>query len=164
MPLSIAAARSTSLTGASLLSEACGNVHKATEGLDHNSVACQLFHPEDRSRLGAMPEFMKRFMMAIISLYSALTVLASLMKVSHVPSTEHYLNGFLGELWMLLDSPKRQTTIALYFTRFMIECGWRHLVEARYARNISMGIFETVPTVRHKKSLVQSALTKIFVD
>ncbi|KAG0250791.1 hypothetical protein BG011_008106 [Mortierella polycephala] len=177
-PLSVAAARSTSLAGTFLVPEACGNILKATEGMGHNSVTCQLFHPEDGSCLGAMSKFMKRMMMVNISLYSTLTALSFLMKGGQVPSAGHYLNGFLGGLWMLLDAPKRQATIALYFTRFMIECVWRRLVKAGYARNIRygdvllfggsmaaiMGIFETVPAAQHKKSLVQSALTTIFVD
>ncbi|KAG0241724.1 hypothetical protein BGX31_000933 [Mortierella sp. GBA43] len=92
-------------------------------------------------------------------------------------SQRYYLNGFFGGLWILFESQKRQSELTLYFIRFMLESMWRRMAQAGYVRNIKygetlifglamsviMGVFESMPTL-HRKGLIQSALTKIFVD
>ncbi|GJJ78426.1 hypothetical protein EMPS_10785 [Entomortierella parvispora] len=94
-----------------------------------------------------------------------------------LPTRRHYLNGFVGGLWLMVESPQRQSSLTLYFARFMLEGVWRRLVKAGWLKNfrqgetvlfglsmaVIMGIFETLPTLQHK-SLIQGTLTKIFVD
>ncbi|KAF9351412.1 hypothetical protein BGX26_010583 [Mortierella sp. AD094] len=52
------------------------------------------------------------------------------------PAQRHYLNGFLSGFFILLDTPKRQSALTLYYVRFMLEIIWRRLVKAGYIRNI----------------------------
>jgi hypothetical protein len=95
-----------------------------------------------------------------------------------LPTKRHYLNGFLGGLWVLIETPARQSALTLYFTRFMIEALWRRAVKAGWApRNVRggetllfgcamalvMGVFETTPSLA-RKTIIQSMLNKIFVD
>lgn len=94
-----------------------------------------------------------------------------------LPTKRHYLNGFLGGLWVLLETPARQSALTLYFTRFMIEALWRRAVKAGLVRKIKggetvlfgfamaivMGVFETAPGMG-RKTIIQSMLNKIFVD
>ncbi|KAF9154498.1 hypothetical protein BG015_000785 [Linnemannia schmuckeri] len=93
------------------------------------------------------------------------------------PTKRHYINGFLGGLWVLIETPARQSALTLYFTRFMIEALWRRAVKAGWARKVKggetvlfgcamavvMGVFETTPSMT-RKTIIQSMLNKIFVD
>ncbi|KAF8940821.1 hypothetical protein BGZ47_007599 [Haplosporangium gracile] len=94
-----------------------------------------------------------------------------------LPTKRHYINGFLGGLWVLIETPARQSALTLYFTRFMIEALWRRAVKAGWARKVKggetilfgcamavvMGVFETTPSMT-RKTIIQSMLNKIFVD
>ncbi|KAF9283299.1 hypothetical protein BGZ88_010543 [Linnemannia elongata] len=94
-----------------------------------------------------------------------------------LPTKRHYLNGFLGGLWVLLETPARQSALTLYFTRFMIEALWRRAVKAGWVKKVKggetilfgfamavvMGVFETSPGMA-RKTIIQSMLNKIFVD
>ncbi|KAF9905540.1 hypothetical protein EC991_001570 [Linnemannia zychae] len=96
-----------------------------------------------------------------------------------LPTKRHYLNGLLGGLWILLETPARQSALTLYFTRFMIEGLWRRGVKAGVFRKwkegrgevalfgcamaVVMGVFETMKA-EGRKTIIQSMLNKIFVD
>ncbi|KAF9099697.1 hypothetical protein BGX23_000071 [Mortierella sp. AD031] len=96
---------------------------------------------------------------------------------SFLTTKRHYLNGFLGGLWVLLETPARQSALTLYFTRFMIESIWRRAVKAGWAKSfrggetmlfgvamaLVMGVFETTPGLA-RRTVIQSALSKVFTD
>ncbi|KAG0374580.1 hypothetical protein BGX24_010230 [Mortierella sp. AD032] len=100
-----------------------------------------------------------------------------------LPTKRHYLNGFMGGFWVLLETPARQSALTLYFTRFMMEALWRRGVKAGVvgqwkkgrgemalfgcAMAVIMGVFETMRTSEKKlerKTIIQTMLNKIFVD
>ncbi|KAF9350193.1 hypothetical protein BGX34_001357 [Mortierella sp. NVP85] len=51
-------------------------------------------------------------------------------------SQGYYLNGFIGGLWIMFKSHKRQSEMTLYFTRLMLESMWHRMVKAGHVRNI----------------------------
>ncbi|KAG0354558.1 hypothetical protein BG005_006390 [Podila minutissima] len=113
----------------------------------------------------------------VVTAVPLICVLDRSLPTKFLPTKRTYLNGFLGGLWILVESQQRQSALTLYYTRFMLEGMWRRLVKAGYAKNIrhgetllfgmSMGvimaIFETLPTLR-RKSFIETALRKIFRD
>lgn len=88
-----------------------------------------------------------------------------------------YLNGFIGGLWIMVESQQRRSALTLYYIRVMLESVWRRLAKAGWVKNfrqgetllfgltmaVIMGIFETMPTLK-RKSFIQTALEKIFVE
>ncbi|KAG0038811.1 hypothetical protein BGZ82_010790 [Podila clonocystis] len=159
-----------------LVPPSCLPLLNFTEEMGHRTAMCRLFHPHSASCSGSMATLAKSYVKLSLKLYSSLAVLTFLVKGGNVFKHGTYLNGFLGGLWILVESQQRQSALTLYYTRFMLEGMWRRLVKAGYAKNIrhgetllfgmSMGvimaIFETVPTQR--KSFIETALRKIFRD
>ncbi|KAF9933249.1 hypothetical protein FBU30_006017 [Linnemannia zychae] len=206
-----------------LVPEACENVFKFTESMNHNSNTCRIFHPNDGSCSKSLQHLMRRhwfFMFKMYSLLAAISFIArggnvfqkgvmnyftktfkatlrstmsnwSFVTVSFalicgldraLPSwclstKRFYLNGFIGGFFNLLETPARQSTLTLYFTRFMLETVWRRMEKARIvksfkggetvlfglAMSIVMGVYETQPGLK-RKTYIQSMLDKIFVD
>ncbi|KAG0048563.1 hypothetical protein BGZ83_006471 [Gryganskiella cystojenkinii] len=113
----------------------------------------------------------------MVTSFSLLCTMDRYLPATFMPTKRLYLNGFLGGLWILVESPQRQSALTLYYTRFMLEGLWRRLVKAGWATNfkngetlifglamaVIMGIFESLPKMQ-RKSMIQGALTKIFVD
>ncbi|KAG0030874.1 hypothetical protein BGZ81_002091 [Podila clonocystis] len=169
---------SAAVAGASqfLVPQSCLPLLNFAEGMGHRTAMCRLFHPHSASCSGSMATLAKNYVKLSLKLYSSLAVLTFLVKGGNVFKHGTYLNGFLGGLWILVESQQRQSALTLYYTRFMLEGMWRRLVKAGYAKNIrhgetllfgmSMGvimaIFETIPTQR--KSFIETALRKIFRD
>ncbi|KAG0265236.1 hypothetical protein BGZ95_003391 [Linnemannia exigua] len=100
-----------------------------------------------------------------------------------LPSKRYYIHGFLGGLWVLLETPARQSALVLHFTRFMMESLWRRGLKAGVVSEwkkgrgemvlfgcsmaVIMGVFETTRTGEAKlerKTYIQSMLNMIFVD
>ncbi|KAG0091833.1 hypothetical protein BGZ93_011270 [Podila epicladia] len=113
----------------------------------------------------------------VMTAFPLICVLDRYLPTKFLPTKRTYLNGFLGGLWILVESQQRQSALTLYYTRFMLEGMWRRLVKAGYATNIRhgetllfgmsmsviMAIFETLPTLQ-RKSFIETALRKIFRD
>ncbi|KAG0339740.1 hypothetical protein BG004_006697 [Podila humilis] len=152
-------------------------VLKMTEAMGHPMAMCRFFHPTSESCSSSAVALAKYNMKWALKLYSTLAVLTFVLRGGNVFKRGTYLNGFLGGLWILVESQQRQSALTLYYTRFMLEAVWRRLVKAKVVRNIRhgesllfglsmsviMAIYETIPTLQ-RKSFIESALQKIFED
>ncbi|KAK3820459.1 MAG: hypothetical protein J3Q66DRAFT_429363 [Benniella sp.] len=97
--------------------------------------------------------------------YSVSNVVRTRSSVPYRSSSfaKYYLDGFIGGLWIMFESHKRQSELTLYFTRFMLESMHGETLLFGLSMAIVMGVFEVMPTLQ-RKGLIQSTLTKIFVD
>ncbi|KAF9430425.1 hypothetical protein BGZ94_006902 [Podila epigama] len=112
-----------------------------------------------------------------VTAFPLLCIMDRYLPNNFLPTKRTYVNGFLGGLWILVESQQRQAALTLYYTRFMLESIWRRLVKAGLVKNIRqgetllfglsigviMGIYESMPQLQ-RKSFIQSALDKLFRD
>ncbi|KAF9583928.1 hypothetical protein BGW38_008087 [Lunasporangiospora selenospora] len=63
-----------------------------------------------------------------------------------LPSKRTYLNGFIGSLWILVESRKRQAALSMYFFRFMLESVWRRMVKSGIVQNIKYSTNKSAST------------------